>query len=57
MKFTNVEMVAILAILVAGVILSNVYAPGAVATVTAMSTTLFAALFVNREHKAKDEEP
>lgn len=48
MKFTNPQLVAILAILMAAIIAVNVFAPTAVATVTAMATTLFTALFVER---------
>ena len=46
MKFTPWQLVAVLAILFAAILLANVYAPGAVATVVSMATTVFAALFV-----------
>ena len=48
MKFTPWQLVTVLAILLAAVILANVFAPGAVATVVSMATTVIGALFVNR---------
>ncbi len=53
MKFTTWQLVVILAILVAGIVCANVFAPGSVATVTAMATTLFAALFVTHDNGPK----
>ena len=51
MKFSNWQLVAILAILLAAIVLAHVFAPGATSTVVGMATTLFAALFVQREPK------
>jgi hypothetical protein len=48
MKFTPWQLVAVIAILLAAVIVANIYAPGAAATVVSMATTIFGALFVNR---------
>lgn len=48
MKFTAWQLVAVIAILLTAVIVANIYAPGAAATVVSMATTVFAALFVNR---------
>lgn len=59
MKFSAWQMVAILAILFAAIICAHLFAPGATATVVSMVTTLFAALFLQREsgesEKAKPE--
>lgn len=53
MKFTTWQLVAILAILFGAIICAAVFAPGMSATVVAMATTLFAALFVSHEKSAE----
>jgi hypothetical protein len=56
MKFTPWQLVAVLAILLTAIIVANRYAPGAVATVVSMATTVFAALFVG-PHDDDDGPP
>src|SRR5262249_32435418 len=54
MKFTPWQRVAVLAILLAAIIVANMYVPGAVATLVSMATTVFAALFVRCQD---DQDP
>jgi hypothetical protein len=48
MKFSGSQIITILVILVAGIIVSNVYAPGAFSTVVSIASTVVGVLFVNR---------
>lgn len=56
MKFTNAQLCVILGIMFAAIVLANIFAPGAVATVTAMATALFSALFIQR-HEGEPPPP
>ncbi len=54
MSFSNWQLVAILAILLAAIVCAQIFAPGAASTVVGMATTLFAALFVQRDRAKPD---
>ncbi len=56
MKLTNQD-VALVAILLAAIILSHVYAPTAAAAVVSIASTLIGAFFVNRNRGAKPMPP
>ncbi len=57
MTFSTWQLILILTILVSGVIVANVFAPGAVATVAAIATTLVAGLFVTRKGGGPPDPP
>lgn len=57
MTFNSWQLVAILAILLAAIVGAHVFAPGATSIVVSMATTLFAALFVQREKSEVPSEP
>lgn len=52
MKFTNWQLVAILGVLMAAIVCTYRFAQPEVALVTSMATTLFSALFIEREKPA-----
>lgn len=58
MKFSSWQLVVILGILIAGIVCAHVFAPGAVAVVVPIATTIFAALFVNKKDpEAEPKDP
>lgn len=56
MKLNAWQVIALVAVLLAGLITSNIFAPGAVSTVTGIVTTLVA-LFVERAKDTTNTPP
>lgn len=56
MKFTPLTFAAVLAVLFAAIILSHIFAPGAVALVASLASAAFAAL-MQFSKTSKDDEP
>lgn len=52
MKFSTWQLFAIIPIFFAAIILASIYAPGVVATIVAMTTTLIGVLFVQHSAEA-----